>query len=126
MFGGARWILVDSAGDETVPALEALLEAPAAGNPVALLAGSLKPASKLLKLALGAPSALAFASYTPDAREAGQLVLGMARAQGLIVRPDVASRIAEAAAATARSSTRSSPSSRSTPTPRRTAQAARP
>lgn len=95
MFGGARWILVDSAGDETVPALEALLEAPAAGNPVALLAGSLKPASKLLKLALGAPSALAFASYTPDAREAGQLVLGMARAQGLIVRPDVASRIAE-------------------------------
>jgi DNA polymerase-3 subunit delta len=94
MFGGARWILVEPAGDETLPALEALLEAPAAGNPVVLVAGSLKPASKLLKLALGAPAALAFASYPPDAREAGQLVLGMARAEGLILRPDVANRIA--------------------------------
>ena len=55
MFGGARWILVEPAGDEIVPALEALLEAPAAGNPVAVLAGALKPASKLLKLALAAP-----------------------------------------------------------------------
>jgi DNA polymerase-3 subunit delta len=95
MFGGARWILVEPAGDEVVSALEALLEAPAAGNPVALVAGSLKPASRLLKLALGAPAALAYASYAPDGREAGQLVLGMARAQGVIVRPDVAQRIAE-------------------------------
>ena len=95
MFGGARWILIDPAGDESLAAIEALLEAPAAGNPVALVAGSLKATSKLLKLALAAPSALAFASYAPDAREAGQLVLGMARAQGLVVRPDVAQRIAE-------------------------------
>ena len=66
MFGGARWILVEPAGDEIVPALEALIEAPAAGNPVAVVAGALKPASKLLKLALAAPAALAFASYVPD------------------------------------------------------------
>ena len=95
MFGGARWILVEPAGDEIVPALEALLEAPAAGNPVAVVAGGLKPASKLLKLALSAPGALAFASYVPDARDAERLVLDMARAHGLIVRPDVARRIAE-------------------------------
>ena len=94
MFGGARWILVDPAGEEVVPALEALLEAPAAGNPVALVAGGLKPTSKLLKLALAAPGALAFASYAPDGREAGQLVLAMARDEGLILRPDVANRIA--------------------------------
>ena len=94
MFGGARWILVEPAGDETVPALEALLKAQAAGNPVALVAGGLKPASKLLKLALAAPAALAFASYPPDGREAGQLVLAMARAQGLVMRPDVANRVA--------------------------------
>ena len=94
MFGGARWILVEPAGDETLPALEALLEAPAAGNPVVLVAGGLKPASKLLKLALAAPAALAFASYPPDGREAGQLVLGMARAAGLVMRPDVANRVA--------------------------------
>jgi len=95
MFGGARWILVESAGDESVPALEALLEAPAAGNPVAVVAGGLKPASKLLKLALAAPDALAFASYLPDARDADRLAQEMARAEGLIVRPDVARRIAE-------------------------------
>ena len=82
MFGGARWILVEPAGDEIVPALEALLEAPAAGNPVAVVAGALKPASKLLKLALAAPGALAFASYVPDARDADRLALDMARARG--------------------------------------------
>lgn len=95
MFGGARWILVESAGDEIVAALEALLEAPAAGNPVAVVAGSLKPASKLLKLALAAPAALAFASYVPDARDADRLAQEMARGEGLVVRPDVARRIAE-------------------------------
>jgi DNA polymerase III subunit delta len=78
-----------------VPALEALLEVPAAGNPVALVAGALRPASKLLKLALAAPQALAFASYVPDAREAERLALELARGHGLIVRGDVARRIAE-------------------------------
>ena len=98
MFGGARWIQVEPAGDEAVPALEALLEAPAAGNPVVLVAAGLKPASKLLKLALAAPAALAYASYPPDGREAGRLVVEMARAMGLILRPDVASRIAASCA----------------------------
>ncbi|HEV2866835.1 MAG TPA: DNA polymerase III subunit delta, partial [Allosphingosinicella sp.] len=96
MFGGARWILVEQAGDEIVPALEALIEAPAAGNPVAIVAGALKPASKLLKLALAAQSVAAFASYVPDAGQADRLVVELARAQGLVVRPDLAARIAEA------------------------------
>lgn len=96
MFGGARWILVEQAGDEIVPALEALIEAPAGGNPVAIVAAALKPASKLLKLALAAPSGLTFASYVPDARDADQLVLELAGGHGLIIRPDVARRIAEA------------------------------
>ena len=95
MFGGARWILVEQAGDESVPAVEALIEAQAAGNPVAIVAGALKPASKLLKLALAAPSALAFASYVPDAGKSDQLVLELARAAGLVIRNDVAHRIAE-------------------------------
>jgi DNA polymerase-3 subunit delta len=95
MFGGARWIMVEPAGDESLAALEALLEVPAAGNPVAVVAGALKPASKLLKLALAAPNALAFASYVPDAGNADRLVLDMARCEGLILRPDVARRIAD-------------------------------
>ncbi len=95
LFGGARYVLVDPAGEESVPAVEALLEAPAAGNPVVLLAGGLRPASRLLKLALGDERAMAFASYAPEGREADRLVLDMARERGLIVRPDVATRIAE-------------------------------
>jgi len=96
MFGGSRWILVEQAGDEILPALEALIEAQVAGNPVAIVAGALKAGSKLLKLALAAPSALAFASYPPDARDADRLVVELARGQGLSVRPDVARRIADA------------------------------
>jgi DNA polymerase-3 subunit delta len=98
MFGDKRWILVEPAGDEIVPSIEALMEAPAGGNPVAIVAGALKPASKLLKLALAAPGALAFASYAPEAGDASRLVLEMARGEGLIVRPDVARRIAESCA----------------------------
>lgn len=94
LFGGARCIIVEPAGDEAVPAVEALIEASTAGNPVAIVAGALKPASKLLKLALAAPCALVFASYVPDARDAAKLVMEMARDEGLIVRPDLASRIA--------------------------------
>jgi DNA polymerase-3 subunit delta len=81
-----------------VPAVEALIESARAGNPVALVAGALKPGSKLLKLALAEPAALAFASYVPEGRDADRLVADMARAEGLIVRPDLARRLAESCA----------------------------
>lgn len=97
LFGDARVVIVEPAGDEIVPAVEALIEAPAAGNPVAIVAGALKPASKLLKLALASPAAMVFASYV-DARDGPRLVMELAREQGLDVRPDLARRIAEAAA----------------------------
>lgn len=99
MFGDRRWVLVEQAGDEIAPAVEALIEAQAAGNPVAIAAGALKPASKLLKLALAAPCGLAFASYAPDTKDADRLVLDMAREHGLIVQRDVARRIGEACGA---------------------------
>jgi DNA polymerase-3 subunit delta len=98
LFGGARYIVVQPAGEETLAAVEALLQAPAAGNPVLLVAGALKPASKLLKLALAEPAALAFASYAPEGQEAERLVFDMARAEGLVVRPDVARRLADSCA----------------------------
>ncbi len=96
LFGGARYILVEPAGDECVAAVEALLETPAAGNPVVLIGGSLKPASKLLKLALAHPRVLAFASYPLEGQDADRMASEMASAVGLIVRPDVARRLAEA------------------------------
>ena len=98
LFGGARYILVEPAGDEVLPAVEALMEAPSGGNPVAIVAGALKPASKLLKLALADPSVVAFASYVPEGRDADRMVIEMAREQGLTVRPETARRIAEGAA----------------------------
>jgi DNA polymerase-3 subunit delta len=99
LFGGARYVQVEPAGEEALAAVKALLEAPAAGNPVLLIAAGLRPASKLLKLAIDSKAAMAFASYAPEGREADRLVLDMARERGLIVRPDVATRIAEACAA---------------------------
>jgi LPS-assembly lipoprotein len=60
--------------------------------------GALKPTSKLVKLALAEPSALALASYVPEGRDAERLVADMARAEGLLVRPDLARRIADACA----------------------------
>jgi len=98
LFGGARWIRVRANGDEVTEAVEALLQAPQAGNPVAIVAGALKPASKLLKLALASPAVLACASYAPEGRDADQMVMGMATALGLRVAPDVARRVFDAAA----------------------------
>jgi len=98
LFGGPRYIIVEPAGEEIVPALEALLEAPVAGNPVAVVAGALRASSSLLKLALADPAALAFASYAPEGRQAELLALDLARERGLIIRADVARRIAEAGA----------------------------
>lgn len=97
LFGGARYILVRG-GDEATEAVEALLDAPQAGNPVAIVAGALKPASRLLKLVTGSSDAMAFASYMPDARDAVPLVTGLAQPLGLRLTPDVARRIFEAAA----------------------------
>ncbi|HEY1605206.1 MAG TPA: DNA polymerase III subunit delta [Allosphingosinicella sp.] len=96
LFGGARYILVQPAGDECLAAVEALLETPAATNPVVLIAGALKPASKLLKLALAHDSALAVASYPPEGQEADRLATDLGRGAGLIVRPEIARRLAEA------------------------------
>lgn len=97
LFGGARYVIVEPAGDEILAAVEALLEAPRAGNPVVVVAGALKPTSKLLKLALAERAALAFASYPPEARDLPRIVQELAREQGLTVHPTLARRIADAA-----------------------------
>lgn len=99
MFGDARWLLVTPAGDETLDAVGALLAAPAAGNPVVLVAGALRATSKLLKAALAAPNALAFASYPPDARDFARLAGEYARARGLVLDAEDARRLVEACGA---------------------------
>jgi DNA polymerase-3 subunit delta len=97
LFGSARYILVTASGDEITPAVEILIAAAVAGNPVVIVAGALRATSRLLKLAIAEPSALAFASYVPEGRDADRLVLDLGRQRGLSMRNDLARRIADAA-----------------------------
>jgi DNA polymerase-3 subunit delta len=96
LFGARRHIRVVGAGDEIADAAQALLEAPAAGNPVVVVAGALRRESKLLKLAVASPAVLAFASYLPEGVEADRLAAAMAREAGLRLGGDVAQRLAGA------------------------------
>lgn len=96
LFGGRRWIRVAPAGDEVLDAVIALLEAPAAGNPVVLIAGTLRKDARLLKRLLDDPAAIVFASYAPEGAEADRIAIAMGRGLGLDLRPDVAQRLAAA------------------------------
>ena len=74
MFGGAKLIWIQPAGEEIVPAVDALLAASATENPVVAIAGRLGKTSALLKLAESHALALAHVSYELDARDAERLV----------------------------------------------------
>ncbi len=96
MFGGARLIWLDPAGDESAEGVGALLDAPAMESPVVAIAGALRKTSALLKLAESHPLALAHVSYAPEGRDADRMVIEAGRADGLRIEPDVAARIAGA------------------------------
>lgn len=98
MFGGARLIVVDRAGDESAPAAANVLALETAINPVVLLAGELKKTSALLKLVEASDLAVGVASYPVDERNAEALIGEQALALGLRPAPGVAARIAGAAA----------------------------
>ena len=94
LFGGARLIWVDPAGEEIVDGLEALLGAPAIESPVVAIAGALRKTSALLKLAEAHPAALTHASYAPEGRDADRMVIDAGRIEGLRIDPAVAARLA--------------------------------
>ena len=98
LFGGARVIWIEPAGDEITASIEALLGAPAVESPVVAIAGSLRKTSGLLKLAEASPQALAFAAYLPEGQDAERMVMDLGRGVGLKISPTVASRVATAAA----------------------------
>jgi DNA polymerase-3 subunit delta len=83
MFGGARVLRVEGAGEECLEAARLLLDAPAAGNPVVMTAGALKKGSKLLALVEGARAALAHISYEPEARDLAAVAAEFAAEFGL-------------------------------------------
>jgi DNA polymerase-3 subunit delta len=97
LFGGARHILVDGAGEDCLAAVEALLEAPAAGNPVVLIGGALKKDAKIVKRIEGDPAGMTFQSYAPEGAAAGVIAIGIGRAYGLRIDGDLAQRLADGA-----------------------------
>jgi DNA polymerase III subunit delta len=98
LFGEKRYIRLMLSGDEAMSAIEALLDAPAAGNPVVAIAGALKPTSALLKRAVVDNAVMACANYPLEGENADRLAIAIASGLGLRLSPDVARAIVEAAA----------------------------
>ena len=95
LFGGARLIWVEPAGEEIFDAVVALLDAPAPESAVVAIAGGLRKTSALVKLAEGSPLALGFASYPPEGRDAERMVIDVGRRFGLKISQPVAARVAD-------------------------------
>lgn len=93
LFGGARYILVDGVGEDCLEAVEALMTAAAAGNPVVLIGATLKGNGKLVKRLDGDVAALVFASYPLEGVDADRLAIDLARGEGLRLDKDVARRL---------------------------------
>jgi len=97
LFGGARALWIEPAGEEIVDGVSALLASPASESAVIAMAGALRKTSGLLKLAEAHPAALAHCSYVPEGRQMDELVIALGREVGLRVSPDMAQRLAAAA-----------------------------
>lgn len=89
MFGGKRWIRIQPATDDVVTAVQGLLEASVAGNPVVAIAGALRPTSALVKLALDSKLALAHQSYEPKPAALLQIADALGREAGLRLSRDL-------------------------------------
>ena len=96
LFGGVRLIRVAGIDDSAAEAVSLLLNAERVGNPVVAIGPSLKSSGKLVKLAIAAPAAVAFACYIPEGLEATKLASAIAREHGLRLANDVPLRLANA------------------------------
>ena len=93
LFGGARFIRVSNAGEESADAFAALLAAEQAGNPVVALAPTVRSTAKIVKLAIDSPRAMAFACYEPSLADLERVAVSIARDQGLRPVGGVARRL---------------------------------
>lgn len=96
LFGGARYIRVEPAGDEICEAVVALAEMPADGNPVVVVAGALRKDSRLVKLVTAESRMSGCISYVPEGVEADRMASMLAREAGLLITSDIARRLAAA------------------------------
>ncbi len=97
LFGGARALWIEPAGEEIVEGVSALLDAAASESAVVAVAGALRKTSGLLKLAEAHAAALAHCSYVPEGRDMERVIGELAREVGLRISPDVSQRVAAAA-----------------------------
>lgn len=95
LMGGRRVIRVRPAGDETVKALENLVEATAGDALIVIEGGNLTPRSALRTLAETEPCLAAMPCYMDSAEALEGLVESSARAQGLNVDADALDWIVE-------------------------------
>ena len=96
MFGGTRPIRVDDAGEEVLPAVAQVLDAPAGGHLVVIVAGALKKGSKLIARVEAAPDALAIVNYLPDAAATAGAITEIAGEHGLRLARDAVAALAAA------------------------------
>lgn len=96
LFGGVRFVRVEGMGEESVEAVQALLDTPRAGNPVVAIAPNVKASGKLVKLAIAAPAAFSFACYVPEGEQAEGIAEQLARELGMRLAAGTASRLVAA------------------------------
>lgn len=95
MFGDRRLLWIEPAGEEILPAVTALLDAPAVEAPaVAIVASALKKDSKVKALVEAHGLALHLASEALSPRELAGRVMDLGREEGLRLLPALAERIA--------------------------------
>ena len=83
LFGDKRYIRLRITRDDALSALENLLAADTAGNPVIATAGNLTKANKIRKLAESSPKAMAMGCYPPDEKDVVAHIIERAKEQGL-------------------------------------------
>ena len=98
LFGNPRYIRVSPAGDESLDAVIALLNAEHAGNPVIALAPAIRSTAKILKIVADSARALAIACYEPTAQEVERTAIAIAQEAGLRMAGDTARRLVAATA----------------------------
>ena len=96
LFGSARHIRVNGAGEESLEAVSLLLDAERAGNPVIVIAPAIKSTGKLAKLVISAPAALSHACYVPEGAEADRIATAIASEHGLRTTGSTARRLVAA------------------------------
>ncbi|QGN55076.1 DNA polymerase III subunit delta [Novosphingobium sp. Gsoil 351] len=98
LFGGARYIFVRTAGDETSEAVENLLADEVEACPVLIVATSATDKSRVAKLLAERKDALVAMFYAPDLPAVAQAVRTMADSAGVRIDGALAERIAKACA----------------------------